>query len=312
MTEFNLKGQVIWVAGHNGMVGSAICRQLENNDCKIVTVDRSEVDLRNATEVEAWMNDMKPDVVFLAAATVGGILANNTRPAEFIRDNLAIELNVIHSAWQTNVKKLLLLGSSCIYPKLSAQPITEDSLLTGPLEPTNQWYAVAKIAGIKLCQAYRLQYGVNFISAMPTNLYGPGDNFDLESGHVMPSLMRKIHEAKLTNAEKVTIWGSGKPCREFLYVDDCADALIHIMQLYSGENPLNVGCGKDISILALAAQIADVVGYEGDFVFDTTKPDGTPRKLLDISRLKKLGWKPSTDFNHGLKLTYEWYKANNR
>ena len=305
--RFDLTGRRVWVAGHRGMVGSALVRRLAGEECDILIVGRAEVDLRRQTDVEAWMDDAKPAVVFLAAATVGGILANDTRPAEFMYDNLAIETNIIHAAWRTGVKKLLFLGSSCIYPRLAPQPMSEDALLTGSLEPTNQWYAVAKIAGIKLCQAYRRQYGVDFISAMPTNLFGPGDNFDLESSHVAAALLRKAHEAKRENADTLTIWGSGTPKREFLYVDDCADALVHLLAHYSGERHVNIGTGQDVTIRELAETIAGVVGYRGAFRYDTTKPDGTPRKLLDVSRLRELGWTATTTLRDGLAKTYDWY-----
>ncbi len=286
---FGLTGKRLWVAGHRGMVGAAIVRRLAHEDCEILTVGRDTVDLRRQAETEDWMAEARPDAVFLAAATVGGIVANDTRPAEFIYDNLAIETNVIEAARRTGVKKLLLLGSSCIYPRLAEQPMAENALLTGALEPTNQWYALAKIAGIKLCQAYRRQYGLDFISAMPTNLYGPGDNFELESSHVVPALLRKTHEAKASGANSIEIWGSGTPRREFLYVDDCADALVHLMKVYSGEVHVNIGVGSDLTIRELAESIAKVVGFTGSFHYDTRKPDGTPRKLLDVSRLTALG-----------------------
>lgn len=302
---FSLAGKRVWVAGHRGMVGSAIVRRLASEDCEILTAARSELDLTRQADVEAWMADRRPQAIFMAAARVGGILANNSQPAEFIYDNLAIEANVIHSAWKTGVEKLLFLGSSCIYPKLAAQPLTEEALLTGPLEPTNQWYAVAKIAGLKMCQAYRKQYGCDFISAMPTNLYGPGDNFDLDKSHVVPGLIRKVHEAKEAGAPSVTIWGTGTPRREFLYVEDLADALAYLIKCYSGEPPINIGTGKDIPISELAVLIAEVVGFEGSFEFDTSKPDGTPRKLLDVGRINALGWSAKTPLVRGLTATYE-------
>ncbi len=304
---FPLAGKRIWVAGHRGMVGAAIVRRLGAEDCEILTAGRETVDLRRQAEVEDWMAAARPDGIVLAAATVGGILANDTRPAEFIYDNLAIETHVIEAARRAGVRKLLLLGSSCIYPRLAPQPMTEDALLSGALEPTNQWYAVAKIAGIKLCQAYRRQYGVDFISAMPTNLFGPGDNFDLESSHVAAALLRKAHEAKRDNEESLTIWGSGTPRREFLYVDDCADALVHLLARYSGEPHVNIGTGQDVTIGELAETIAEVVGYGGAFRYDTSKPDGTPRKLLDVSRLRQLGWTAATPLRDGLAKTYDWY-----
>jgi GDP-L-fucose synthase len=311
MTEprYRLAGRRVWVAGHRGMVGSAIVRRLEREECEILTAGRGEVDLTRQAEAEAWMAEARPQAVFVAAARVGGILANDTKSAEFIYENLMIETNVIHAAWRNGVEKLLFLGSSCIYPKLAPQPMSEEALLTGPLEPTNQWYAVAKIAGIKLCQAYRRQYGCDFISVMPTNLYGPGDHFDLQSSHVVPALIRKIHEAKAAGVDRVEIWGTGKPRREFLYVDDLADALIHLMEHYSNEAQVNVGTGQDLTIRELADLIAGVVGYRGGFVFDAGKPDGTPRKLLDASRLNQLGWASKTGLREGLERTYEWYLA---
>ncbi|NIR75682.1 MAG: GDP-L-fucose synthase, partial [Gemmatimonadetes bacterium] len=286
---FELSGKRVWVAGHRGMVGAAIARRLADEDCEILTVGRESVDLRRQGETEDWMAEARPEAVFLAAATVGGIWANETRPAEFIYDNLAIQANVVESARRTGARKLVLLGSSCIYPRLAEQPMSEDALLTGSLEPTNQWYAVAKIAGIKLCQAYRRQYGVDFISAMPTNLYGPGDNFDLQSSHVLPALLRKAHEAKLSGAPSIEIWGTGTPRREFLYVDDCADALVHLMKVYSGDPHVNVGTGKDVTVRELAETVAEVVGFTGGFAYDTSKPEGTPQKLLDVSRMAGLG-----------------------
>jgi GDP-L-fucose synthase len=303
-----LAGKRVFVAGHRGMVGSALCRRLAREEVQLLTATRSELDLRRQEPTEAWFQRARPEIVFLAAATVGGILANDRRPAEFLYDNLAIELNVVEAARQSGAERLVMLGSSCIYPRLASQPMAEDALLTGPLEPTNQWYAVAKIAGIKLGQAYRRQHGMSVISAMPTNLYGPGDNFDLESSHVVPALIRKVHEAKLQGAPAVEIWGTGKPRREFLHVDDCADAVVHLAQHYDGEEHLNVGTGEDLSIGELARLIAKVVGYEGDFRFDTSKPDGTPRKLLDVSRLQALGWRPSIPLEQGLAQTYRWYR----
>ena len=306
---FDLKGRRVWVAGHAGMVGAALCRRLGAEDCEIVTIDRAAADLRRQADVEAWMKDTRPAAVFLAAATVGGILANDRRPADFLYDNLAIEGNVIQAAHKTGVEKLLLLGSSCIYPREAPQPMSEDALLTGPLEPTNEWYAVAKIAGIKLCQAYRRQHGCDFIAAMPTNLYGPGDNFDLATSHVVPALMAKAHRAKADGAAEIEIWGSGKPRREFLYVDDAADALVHLMRSYSDEQHVNVGTGEDLTIDALARMICEVVGYDGKCRYDASKPDGTPRKLLDVGRLSALGWTASTPLRTGLAQTYDWYKA---
>ena len=304
---FELKGRRVWVAGHRGMVGGALLRRLASEDCEVLTVSRDEVDLRCQADVEAWMAEAKPDAVFMAAATVGGILANDNRPAEFLYDNLAIETNVIHAARRTGVQKLLFLGSSCIYPPMAPQPMSEDCLLTGPLELTNQWYAIAKIAGVKLCQAYRRQYGCDFVSVMPTNLYGQGDNFELASSHVVPALIRKTHEAKRDGRPNVEIWGTGQPRREFLYAEDLADALVFVMSRYSAEEPLNVGTGKDITIAELARLIAEVIGYDGDLVFDSSKPDGTPRKLLDVSRLHALGWHACTSIDDGLAATYRSY-----
>ncbi len=302
----------IFVAGHSGLVGSAICRRLESDGVEALVAAHSEVDLTDQNEVDSWFSSNPIDLVYLAAAKVGGIHANETYPAEFIRDNLAIQTNIIHSAWKSGVKKLLFLGSSCIYPKLAAQPMTEDSLLTGELEPTNEWYAVAKIAGIKMCQAYRKQYGFDAISVMPTNLYGPGDNFDLETSHVLPALIRKFHEAKEAGDASVSVWGSGKPCREFLHVDDLADACVHLMENYSSADIINVGWGRDISILELAKLIQDVVGYQGDIELDPSKPDGTPRKLMDTSRLTSFGWTPSISLEKGIKQTYDWYCTEHR
>jgi GDP-L-fucose synthase len=304
---FALAGRRVFVAGHRGMVGSALSRRLAREGCELLTVRRAELDLRRQCETEAWLEAKRPDVVFVAAATVGGILANSTRPAEFIYDNMAIETNLIEAARRVGVKKLLFLGSSCIYPREAAQPMAETALLTGPLEPTNEWYAIAKIAGIKLTQAYRRQYGCDFISAMPTNLYGPGDNFDLASSHVMPALMAKIHRAKQEGRPSVEIWGSGRPRREFLYVEDLADALVHLMQHYSAEPHVNVGSGKDLSIAELARLIARVVGYDGEFRYDASKPDGMMRKLLDVGRIAGLGWRASTSLEEGIARTYDWY-----
>jgi GDP-L-fucose synthase len=292
------------------MVGSALMRRLAGAGCTLLTAARAELDLRDQRTVDAWLAKARPDAVFLAAATVGGIHANDSRPAEFIYDNLAIEANVVHGAWKHGVKKLLFLGSSCIYPKLAPQPMAESALLTGPLEPTNQWYAVAKIAGIKLCQAYRRQYGCDFNAAMPTNLYGINDDFDLLSSHVIPALMAKIHAAKLAKQPTVPIWGSGAPRREFLYVDDLADALVFLIERYSSEEHINVGTGTDLTIAALAETIARVVGYQGRFVYDRSKPDGTPQKLVDVGRLAALGWRASTPLEAGLAATYRWYVAN--
>lgn len=305
--SYRLEGKTVWVAGHRGMVGSAIVRRLESEGCRILTATRSELDLRRQADVEAWLADRKPDAIFMAAATVGGILANDTRPADFLYDNIVIETNVIHGAWRTGVEKLLLLGSSCIYPRLTPQPIPETALLTGALEPTNEWYAIAKIAGIKLCQAYRRQYGCDFISTMPPNLYGPNDNFDLASSHVLPALLLKAHRAKIGGAQAMEIWGSGTPRREFLYVDDVADALVHVMKTYSEEETLNVGAGYDITIAELAQTIMRVVGLKARLQFDRSKPDGTPQKLMDSGRLLAMGWKPTTSLEEGLRKLYAWF-----
>ena len=307
---FDLARRRVWIAGHNGMVGSALVRRLAREDCEIVTVDRAAVDLRRTAEVEAWIGETRPDVVVMAAARVGGILANDSYPADFIYDNLMIEANVIDAAHRFDVAKLLFLGSSCIYPKHAPQPMAESAMLTGPLEPTNQWYAVAKIAGIKLCQAYRRQHGRDFIAAMPTNLYGPGDNFDLAAGHVVPGLIAKTHAAKESGAATLEVWGTGKPRREFLFVDDAADALVHLLKVYSGDVHVNIGCGEDIAIAELAGLICEVVGYDGTLDFDASKPDGTPRKLLDVSRLAGLGWAARTPLREGLASTYDWFLAH--
>lgn len=300
---YPLAGKRVWVAGHNGMVGSALVRRLASADCEVLTVERSELDLTDQRAVLGWMHNHRPQAVFLAAARVGGIHANDTRPVDFLRDNLLIETAVFTGAESVGVEKLLFLGSSCIYPKHAPQPLREEALLTGPLEPTNEWYALAKIAGVKLAQAYRKQFGCDFISAMPTNLYGPGDNFDLSGSHVLPALIRKVHEAKEQGAA-VEIWGTGSPLREFLYVDDCADACIHLMEHYSGEMAINVGSGEEISILDLTRLIMDVIGYQGEVVNDLTKPDGTPRKLLDSSRLNALGWTPRIALREGIAKAY--------
>jgi GDP-L-fucose synthase len=290
-----------------GMVGSAVVRRLASEGCDILTASRTELDLRRQSDVEAWMDRFRPHAIIVAAATVGGILANDTHPAEFLYDNLAIEANIIHGAKQFGAEKLLLLGSSCIYPRLADQPIQEDALLTGPLEPTNQWYAVAKIAGIKLCQAYRRQFGSDFISAMPPNLYGPNDNFDPVSSHVLPALMLKAHRAKREGRREIELWGTGKPRREFMYVDDLADALVYLLQVYSGEDPVNVGVGYDVTISELAEMIMCVVGVDAQIRFNSSIPDGTPRKLLDSGRLLSMGWRPETDLEQGLRKLYAWY-----
>jgi len=306
---FELRGKRIWIAGHNGMVGGAILRRLKTEDCEILIAGRDGLDLRRQADVEKWVLTNRPDAVFVAAAKVGGILANDSYPATFLYDNLIIEANIIEAAHRSDVAKLLFLGSSCIYPKFAPQPIREDALLTGPLEPTNEWYAIAKIAGIKLCDAYRHQHGRDFISAMPTNLYGIGDNFDLTSSHVLPALIRKTHEAKLAEARTITIWGSGTPLREFLNVDDLADACVFLMKHYSEAGPINVGYGEDLTIFDLTRMVADVIGFKGEIVTDPTKPDGTPRKLMDSSKIRNLGWKPSITLRDGIKTTYEWYRA---
>ena len=302
---FPLDGKRVWVAGHKGMAGSAIVRRLQQENCTIVTVTRQEVDLLRQSQVEEWLARNKPDAVFLAAATVGGILANATRPAEFLYENLVIEANIIHAAYKANVQKLLFLGSSCIYPKLAPQPMTEDALLTGPLEPTNEWYAIAKIAGIKLCQAYRKQYGCDFISAMPTNLFGPGDRYELTQGHVVAALIMKIAAAKKSGSDTVELWGSGTPKREFLFVDDLADALVFLMKNYSDIGHVNVGTGKDMTIRELASRIATAAGWDGRFTYDSSKPDGTPRKVMNISRLSAMGWTAQTSFDEAMTRTWQ-------
>ena len=302
---YNLSGKKVWVAGHRGMVGSAVCRQLENEDCNIIKADRDEVNLVNQAEVNDWMNSVKPDAIVLAAAKVGGIQANNNFPVNFLYENLMIEANIIHAAHLNNVERLLFLGSSCIYPRLADQPIKENSLLSGALEPTNEWYAIAKITGIKLIQAYRKQYGYDWISAMPTNLYGPGDNYDLDSSHVLPALLRKFHEAKISKSSEVTIWGSGKPLREFMHCDDLANALLFLLKNYSDYEHINVGSGDEVSIRELVEVIAEVVGYDAKIVWDTSKLDGTPRKLMDSSNLHNLGWKDHRSLCDGISHTYK-------
>ncbi len=307
---FALRGKRVWVAGHRGLVGSALVRRLETEDCEVLTAPRDRVDLRSPDQMTRWMAIARPQAVFVAAAKVGGIHANDTRPAEFLYDNLLIEANIIEAARHADVEKLLFLGSSCIYPRDAAQPLREEALLTGPLEPTNQWYAIAKIAGIKLAQAYRRQYGCDFNSAMPTNLYGPGDNFDLLQSHVVPALMAKAHRARIERSPVMTVWGTGTPLRELLYVDDAADGLVFLMQHYSGEDFVNLGTGVEISIAGLAATICRVVGFAGRIEFDRTKPDGTPRKVMDVSRLQDMGWTAPTVLEDGLERTYRWYVDN--
>ncbi|HYV31452.1 MAG TPA: GDP-L-fucose synthase [Candidatus Binatia bacterium] len=295
----------VYVAGHRGLVGSALWRELQRQGFKhLIGRGREEVDLLESAAVEKFYAELKPEFVFVAAARVGGILANDQQPASFLFENLQLQNNLIHGAWRAGVRKLLFLGSSCIYPKLAPQPLKEDYLLSGPLEPTNQWYAVAKIAGIKLCQAYRRQHGCDFISAMPTNLYGLNDNYDLQTSHVLPALLRKFHEAKRSGVDKVTCWGTGSPRREFLYADDLARACVFLMQHYSEEQFINVGCGRDVTIRELAELVRDVVGFKGEIDWDTSKPDGTPRKLMDSGRLLALGWKPQVDLQTGLGLAY--------
>lgn len=308
MTDLSAR---IFVAGHRGLVGSALVRRLEAEGyTNLLTAGRDTLDLRDSPSVDRWFASERPEYVFLAAAKVGGILANDTRPAEFLRDNLAIQTNVIHSAWMHGTRKLAFLGSSCIYPKFAPQPIREDALLTGPLEATNEWYAIAKIAGIRMAQAYRKQYGFRAISLMPTNLYGPGDNFDLATSHVLPALLRKFHEARVSGAGSVTVWGTGTPRREFMHVDDLASAALFLMRNYDDAGIINAGTGTDITIAELAAITARAAGFTGEIVYDTSKPDGTPRKLLDVSRLTALGWKASIGLEEGIASTYRWYLEN--
>lgn len=307
--QFSLAGKRIWIAGHRGMVGAALVRRLSSEDCQILTVGRDELNLERQNEVETWVAKTAPDVIVVAAAKVGGIAANDRYPADFLYSNLMIEANIIHSAWACGVGKLLFLGSSCIYPRLAQQPIRENAVLTGPLEPTNEWYAIAKISGIKLCSAYRRQYGVDFISAMPTNLYGPGDNYDLETSHVIPALLRKAHEAKIRRSKEMLVWGTGTPRREFLHVDDCADALVLVLKSYSHDEHINVGAGEDLTIAELVGLIADVVGYTGSVVYDDHKPDGTPRKLMSGEKLRALGWRPRIGLREGLINAYSAFQA---
>lgn len=309
---YDLNNRRVWVAGHRGMVGRAVVRRLASEGCEVIIAGRDLVDLKRQAEVEAFLRDARPDAIVMAAAKVGGILANYNYPAEFLYDNLIIEANIFQAAHEAAVDRFLFLGSSCIYPKLAPQPIPEDALLTGPLEPTNEWYAIAKIAGIKLAQAYRKQYGRDYISAMPTNLYGPGDNFDLTSSHVLPALIRKAHEAKLRGDAEIVVWGTGSPLREFLHADDCADALVFLLKTYSGDEHVNVGSGEDISILELTKLICEVVGYEGAIIHDLAKPDGTPRKLMSSDKLRVMGWAPSIGLKRGISQTYRWYLENIR
>jgi GDP-L-fucose synthase len=306
---FDLAGRRVYVAGHRGMVGSALVRRLKTESCTLLTAERRDLDLLRAEPTERWIAAQQPDVVIVAAAKVGGIAYNNACPVDFLADNLAIALNVIRAAHQAGVKKLLFLGSSCIYPRLAPQPIREEHLLTGPLEPTNEWYAVAKIAGIKLAQAYRRQYGADFISAMPTNLYGPGDNYHPEHSHVPAALIRRFHEARLAKAPTVTVWGTGQPRREFLSVDDLADACVFLLRNYSGEEFVNVGTGEDVTIGEFARVVAEVVGFSGEIVFDTSRPDGMPKKLLDVTRINRLGWRARIGLREGLAAAYADFLA---
>jgi GDP-L-fucose synthase len=309
-TIFPLKGRRIFVAGHRGMVGSAVVRRLAQEECSILTVGRDLVDLRDQPAVDSWFDEYRPEAVVLAAARAGGIHANSSYPGDFLYDNLAIATNVIEASRRTRVAKLMFLGSSCIYPRLAPQPMPEDCLLTGPLEPTNEWYAIAKIAGLKLCQAYRRQHNCDFVSVMPTNLYGPNDNFNLLSGHVLPALLAKVDAAVRECQNTVDIWGSGRPRREFLHVEDLADAVVFLMKTWSEEEPINIGTGTDLTIAELAQLIADIVGFKGRFLFDASKPDGTPRKLLDVSRLTALGWQSRITLKTGIRNTYEWYRGS--
>ena len=308
-SEYSLAGKRVWVAGHRGMVGSALVRRLARENCEIITVGRDALDLTRQAAVERWMAEARPQAIFLPAARVGGILANAAQPVDFLLDNIQIATNVIASAASVDVEKLVFLGSSCIYPKFAPQPIEESALLTGLLEPTNEAYAIAKIAGLKLCSAYRVQHGRDFVSAMPTNLYGPGDNFDLQGSHVLPALIRKAHEAKQTGAKSLVVLGTGSPLREFMHVDDCADALITVMRRYSDVEPINVGTGEEISIGDLGRLVAKVVGLEGRLEFDTSKPDGTPRKLMSDRKLRALGWSPSIRLEDGIREAYAWFLA---
>lgn len=305
--HYSLAGKKIWVAGHRGMVGSALVRRLQNIDCEIVTASHAELDLTRQKDVESWMAESKPDAIFMAAARVGGILANDSYPVEFLMENMQIETNVFSAAHASGVNRMMFLGSSCIYPRLAAQPMNENSLLTGPLEPTNQWYAIAKIAGVMMAQAYRRQFGRDYIACMPTNLYGPGDNFDLQESHVLSALIVKAHQAKEANTDSFEIWGTGNAQREFLYVDDMAEACVFLMEHYSANEPINVGYGKDIAIRDVAHAVAKVVGFSGAITNDLGKPDGMPRKLMDSSKINALGWRASTSLEDGIAKTYAWY-----
>jgi len=305
--HYQLSSKRVWIAGHRGMVGSALTRRLVGEGCKLLTVERHQLDLRDQAATRRWLADNRPEAIFISAATVGGILANDSRPAEFLYDNLAIAANIIHAAAELKVGKLMFLGAACIYPRLAPQPISEDSLLQGAPEPTNEWYTVAKIAGVKLCQSFRKQYGCDFISVVPSNLYGPEDHFDELSSHVIPSLLMRADQAKRENAAEFIVWGSGKPIREFMYVDDCADALVFLMKTYSDARPINIGTGQEISTGELAREVCEVVGFAGRLAFDQTKPDGAPRKALDSSRIRKMGWQPKVGLRSGLEQTYRWY-----
>jgi GDP-L-fucose synthase len=309
--KFPLSGRRVYVAGHGGMAGRALVRRLRSEDCEILTASRADLDLRRQEATERWMAKRRPDVVIVAAARVGGIVANASYPVDFLADNLAIELNLIRASHEVGTKKLLFLGSTCIYPRLAPQPMAEEALLTGPLEATNEWYAVAKIAGVKLCQAYRRQFGADFIAVMPTNLYGPGDNYHPAHSHVVAALIRRFHEAKATSMPSVTVWGTGTPRREFLFVDDFADACIHLLKTYSGDDFVNIGIGEDVTIEAFARLVADIVGYRGHIVYDPSRPDGTPRKLVDVSRLSALGWRARTSLRDGLNAAYADFLEGN-
>ena len=311
-TPLEIAGKRTFVAGHSGLLGSAVVGRLASEQCALLTADRAEVDLTRQTEVESWFRRQKPDLVFIAAAKVGGILANDAYPADFIYENLMIEANIINAAFQVGVEKLMFIGSTCIYPKAARQPIAETELLAGPLEPTNEAYAIAKIAGLKMCQAYRRQYGADFISCMPTNLYGANDNFDLSSSHVLPAFVRKVHDAKTGNSPSITIWGTGTPKREFLHAEDCADAIVFLMKNYSGPIPINIGSGREISILNLAELVAQLADYRGEIVLDGTKPDGVPRKFTDTTLIRKLGWRPTISLEEGIRRTLDDYSESVR